>query len=133
MKATSYEPRARTKKKMKDFKKLKVWQQGMEIAKITYDISRELPTQEKFGLVSQITRSATCIPANIAEGHGRGTDKERARFMEIALGSSYELETHIILIGELGFISNDKIDVVLKLIDDEQRMLGSLIKLMRQE
>lgn len=117
---------------MKDFKKLKVWQQGMEIAKSTYAVSSQFPSTEKFGLISQITRAAASIPANIAEGHARGTDKEKARFMEIALGSAYELETHLILAGELGFATGEVQRDLLKLIDEEQKMLSSLIRLMRQ-
>ena len=76
-----------------NFKQLKIWQLGMNIAKAIYEISAKFPSEEKFGLISQIRRCAVSIPSNIAEGSGRGSDKELKHFLEIALGSVYELET----------------------------------------
>lgn len=79
----------------KTHRDLVAWQLGMELAQTCYLLSKLLPSHERFGLVSQITRSATSIPANIAEGYGRGGRPEFARFLGIANGSLKELETHL--------------------------------------
>ncbi len=75
---------------MKNFRRLKIWEQGMEIVKKTYSLSKQLPADERFGLTSQITRAAISIPSNIAEGSSRTTGKDKKRFAEIALGSAFE-------------------------------------------
>jgi len=82
---------------MRNFKKRKIWCLGIEIVKAVYTIARLFPDHEKFGLKSQCQRSAVSIPANIAEGSSRRSKKDQYRFLEIALGSSFELETHFIL------------------------------------
>jgi four helix bundle protein len=73
----------------------------MSLVKKIYILTSQLPNDERFGLISQINRSSVSIPSNIAEGSGRTTDKEFSRFIEIAISSSYELETQLILISEL--------------------------------
>jgi four helix bundle protein len=77
---------------MRDFKKLLIWQQGMIIVDKVYDIILYLPVEEKFGMRSQITRSATAIPANIAEGSAKRSERDYVRFVEISFGSAFELE-----------------------------------------
>jgi len=104
----------------------------MAIATSSYEICEHLPQSEKFGLRSQITRSAVSIPSNIAEGHSRSSDKEKAWFMEIAIGSAFELETQLILISELGFVPNEKVAPVLEKITEEQMMIAALIRKMKQ-
>ncbi len=79
---------------MKDYRKLRVWKKGIEIVKLTYQLTKELPSEEKFNLVSQMNRSAVSIPSNIAEGSSRKSEKDYYRFLEIALGSSFELDTN---------------------------------------
>ncbi len=76
----------------------------MKIAEETYQLSAQFPKEEKFGLKSQIQRAAVSIPSNIAEGSSRNSNKEFAHFLSISLGSSYELETQMILSTEFGFI-----------------------------
>ena len=114
---------------MKNFKELFIWKKGMQIWKQVYMISKKLPDNERFGLVTQINRAAASIPANIAEGSGRNSNKDNARFLYISLGSSFELETflHGILMLEL---LSDPTDVedVLAIIDEEQKMIMSFIK-----
>lgn len=83
---------------MRNFKNLTVWQKGMNLVKEVYFLGKYLPNNEKFGLYSQMTRAAVSIPSNIAEGCGRQSDKEFKRFLEIALGSAYELETQLLLV-----------------------------------
>jgi len=88
---------------MTSHKDLKVWQKGIELVKVIYDITKTFPSNEQFGLTSQIRRCSVSIPSNIAEGCGRNSDKELIHFLYIALGSASELETQIIISQELGF------------------------------
>jgi len=80
-------------KKMKNYKELTVWKRGIELVKAVYIISKQFPSEEKFGIISQITRAAVSIPANIAEGNSRNSDKDYGRFLQIALGSAFEVQT----------------------------------------
>lgn len=107
---------------------LKIWQKSMELTKLVYKIVAELPSDEKYGLVSQIKRSSVSIPSNIAEGAGRNSNKEFKHFLSIANGSAYELQTQLILTTELNLISRDKIQQVLDLIAEVQKMNYSFQK-----
>jgi four helix bundle protein len=78
---------------MKNYKQLIVWQKGIDLVKLSYNLTKELPSEEKFGLCSQINRAAVSIPANIAEGSSRDSDKDYGRFLQIALGSAFEVQT----------------------------------------
>ena len=82
---------------MKNFKELRIWQKGMDIAVNSIQLIKKFPQQEKFGLSSQVTRAAVSIPSNIAEGSSRSSEKEYSRFIEISLGSSFELETQLLI------------------------------------
>ena len=86
---------------MRNFRNLQVWAESMELVKEVYHITEKLPKDEKFGLTSQMRRAAISIPANIAEGSSRRTSVDFARFLDIALGSSFELETYIELIEKV--------------------------------
>jgi four helix bundle protein len=115
---------------MKNFKQLKVWKQGMGIVKQVYTISRFLPDEERYGLRSQMTRAAVSIPSNIAEGSSRQSDPDYRRFLEISLGSSFELETQLLIVKELELAPNSpegSIDRTLAFIEEEQRMISGLI------
>ena len=87
--------------KKHNFREIKIWQEALVIVKEVYAFTSNLPKEEKYGLTSQINRSAVSIPSNIAEGSGRTTNKEFIRFLEIAISSSYELETQLILAEDL--------------------------------
>lgn len=91
---------------MHNFKELKIWQQSKDFVKVVYGITKNFPNEELFGLVSQMNRAAISIPSNIAEGAGRDSDRDFARFLKIALSSTYELETQIIISADLGFITD---------------------------
>lgn len=82
--------------KMRDFKKYDIWNDSMKLVKQVYQFSETLPKEEKFGFVSQMCRAAISIPSNIAEGTSRNSDAEFKRFLEIAIGSSFELETQLL-------------------------------------
>ena len=113
---------------MTTHKDLKVWQKGIELVKNIYHITNTFPKSEQFGLVSQMRRCAVSIPSNIAEGSGRNSDKELLHFLYIALGSSSELETQIIISVELNFLENEKTAECLSILNEIIRMLTSLIK-----
>ena len=112
---------------MRDFKKLEIWKNGIELVKQVYKISYNLPSTEKFGLKSQITRAAVSIPSNIAEGCSRNSEIEFKRFLEIAIGSLFELETQMIIIIELNLIETPKTEKILALIQKEGKMINGLI------
>lgn len=95
----------------------------MKLAKSVYVASALFPTDERFGLTSQIRRSAVSIPSNIAEGAGRDSDKEFLHFLAIANGSVYELETQLLLSGDIGFVANEDLDSILKSVTSLQKML----------
>ena len=97
--------------KKHNFREIKIWQEALVIVKEVYAFTSNLPKEEKYGITSQINRSAVSIPSNIAEGSGRTSNKEFIRFLEIAISSSYELETQLILAQDLFNLStNDLIE-----------------------
>ncbi len=105
-----------------------IWQKGMALVIGVYELSAQLPTDERFGLKSQITRAAVSIPSNIAEGSAKKSKKEYARFLEIALGSLFELETQILMIDQLGYGDKQLRMSLLSVVDEEQKMLMSFIQ-----
>jgi four helix bundle protein len=111
---------------IRSHKDLKVWQAGMELVERIYALARQLPASEKYGLVSQMTRAAVSVPANIAEGHARGTRRDYAQFIAIARGSLMETETYVLLTTRLGFISETEVTELHRLIDEISKMLGAL-------
>ena len=113
---------------MKDFKDLKVWTKSHALTLQIYRSTQDFPKQELFGLVSQMRRSASSIGANIAEGVGRKSDGELARFLHIARGSASELEYHLLLSHDLGFLPLKEFADLTKQADEIQRMLTSLIQ-----
>lgn len=108
--------------KIHNFKELQVWQKAMDLAVFTYQLTGYFPKEEKFGLISQIQRCAISIPSNIAEGSGRVSNKEFQHFISITMGSSFELETQIILAFRFNYITQDQLDEFEKLITPIQKM-----------
>jgi four helix bundle protein len=100
---------------------LKIWQKSMAIVLDIYRLTKSFPSEEKFGLVSQMRRAAVSVPSNIAEGNGRKSDKEFQQFLIIARGSLCELETQIIISKNLGFVSEDMI--ILEKLSELHKML----------
>jgi len=95
--------------KKHNFREIKIWQEALILVKDVYAYSGRLPKEELYGLTSQINRSSVSIPSNIAEGSGRTSNKEFIRFLEIAIASSYELETQLILAEEIFGLSSKNI------------------------
>ena len=108
-----------------NFRELNIWKNGIILTKEVYDLSIKLPDDEKYGLKSQIKRCSSSIPSNIAEGSGRGTVKDFNHFLNISLGSSYELETQLVLINLLFEINNE--EIIIK-INELQRMIKGFQK-----
>ena len=99
----------------------------MEIVYATYDVVEHLPATEKFGLRSQCSRAAVSIPSNIAEGSARNSIAHFIQYLETALGSTYELETQIIIIQSRFDISDELTSKLIGLVEEEKKMLGSYI------
>ena len=118
---------------MHNFKELKVWQLSRDLVKEIYEVTAEFPSSEKYGLVSQLRRCTVSVPTNIAEGSGRNTDKDFAHFLNISLGSAYELETLLILSFDVNLISEDMLNKFSTKISEIQKMTFGLIKTLRQE
>lgn len=112
---------------MRDFKKLLIWKKAMEVVSAVYKSVEKFPKEERYGLRSQVTRSAVSIAANIAEGSAKSSQKEYKYYTEVALGSSYELETHMLIVEKLGWLLAEEVKEILGLIEEEQRMLSSFI------
>lgn len=112
---------------MRNFKQLLIWQKGFQIAVKSYNVVASFPKEEKYSITSQITRSAVSIPSNIAEGSSRSSMKDYNRFLEISLGSSFELETQLLIAEAVNFGGKEKRDDLLKDIDEEQKMIMSFM------
>ncbi len=113
---------------LRNFKDLHVWQKSYKLCLKVYELTPKFPDEEKYGLTSQIKKSAVSIPSNIAEGYGRKTTADYVRMLYISYGSVCELETQILLAGDLGFIEKDDRDPLSTDIDEVERMLKALIK-----
>ncbi len=90
-------------------KDLEVWKRSIDLVLEIYNLTKELPKEEKYGLISQIKRSSVSIPSNIAEGAARSSTKEFIRFLDIANGSLSELETQLIIVNKLGFFQTEEL------------------------
>ena len=111
---------------MKSYRELGVWQKAMNLAEACYRITKAFPDSEKFGLISQICRAATSVPANIAEGQGRQHTKEFLHHLSIAYGSLAELETHLMLSQRIGFLPEMALGKLLAQTEEVGKMLNGL-------
>src|SRR6476660_2544923 len=107
---------------MRNFKELKIWQKGIEIAVKTYKLTDTFPKEDKFGICQQMNNAGTSIPSNIAEGSSRKSEKDYARFIEIALGSNFELETQLIIAEQLQKGNQSLLQELKVELLDQQRM-----------
>ena len=112
---------------MKNFKQLRIWQNGFNIAINAYKLIEAFPKEERYTLSNQITKAAVSIPSNIAEGSSRSSEKDYGRFIEISLGSSFELETQVLISEVLGFGKAELRKVILADIERENIMLHSFL------
>jgi four helix bundle protein len=113
---------------LKDFKELKVWSKAHETTLSVYRVTQHFPKEELFGLTSQMRRAASSIGANIAEGCGRRSDGELARFLTISRSSAVELEYHLLLARDLKLLATATFLALARQVDEIQRMLTTLIQ-----
>lgn len=113
---------------MNSYRDLIVWQKSMDLVTLIYKLVVDLPENEKFGLTSQIKRSAISIPSNIAEGYGRNYRKDYSRFLQIARGSLFENQTQLEISVNLDFIKAQDLNEIKELSIEVEKMLNSLIK-----
>lgn len=113
---------------MNRFKELLVWQKAIDLAVEVYRITENLPKEERYGLISQINRSVISIPSNIAEGAGRNTNKDFNNFLGMAQGSSFELETQLIISNRLNYVSKDDFQNIETQLEHIQNMIAKLKK-----
>lgn len=94
---------------MHNYKNLHIWQDGIKLAQRIYEITSKFPSNEKYGIISQMTRAVVSIPSNIAEGSGRSSNKEFANFLSIAIGSIFELHTQITICKQIGYLDAETV------------------------
>ena len=112
---------------MHNFKKLNIWVKAIALVKEVYLLTNKFPKAEQYGLVSQIQRAAVSIPANIAEGSAKSSNKDFTRFLEFSLGSIFELETMTIISKELNYLSEEAFNSIDKQIQEVQKMIISFM------
>jgi four helix bundle protein len=112
--------------KIESHRDLIVWQKAMDLVVLVYRLVERFPKTETYRLVAQLTRSAASVPANIAEGHARGSAKDYANFLSIARGSLMETETLVMLAVRLNYVTNEQAGPVLALITEISKMLTTL-------
>ena len=108
---------------MHNFKKLDIWTKSMDLASEIYSLTNTFPSNERFGLISQMQRSAVSIPSNIAEGSAKSSNKDFSRFLEISIGSSFELETQLILALKLNYVEEGIYNSTQNNINELQKMI----------
>ncbi len=107
---------------MHRFKDLEIWKKSRLFCSSVYEITSKFPESEKFGLTNQLRRASVSIPSNIAEGSSRNSNKDFSRFLQITLGSAYEIETQLLIASDIKFITKEELD---KLMNE----LNSIIKM----
>jgi len=112
---------------MRNFRELDIWKDAIVLVQEVYVLIEVLPNIEKFGLQSQISRCVVSIPSNIAEGSAKSSQKDFVRFLEISLGSAFELETQLIICGNIGFIPEIKVSAMIGKLHILQKRINSLI------
>ena len=118
---------------MHNFKELNVWKDAKDFSVYIYRLTRTFPESETYGIISQINRSAVSIPSNIAEGAGRNSNKDFSRFINIAIGSSFELETQLMIAYEIDFIEKKTFDEINEKLGLIQKRLVSFNKYLKSK
>ena len=113
---------------VRDFHELKVWVKAHRLVVSIYEVTQPFPSEERFGLTRQIRRTAVSIPSNIAEGCGRNTEPEMARFLDIASGSASELDYQILLARDLRYLDEDNYQKLAHQVQEVRRMLYAFMK-----
>jgi four helix bundle protein len=109
-----------------NFKNLKVWQKAVDLAVNVYELTKSFPSEERFGITSQMRRSSVSIPSNIAEGTARNSSKSFSNCLDISLGESFELETQGIIANRVGILSQEKFTTFSEDLSEVQKMIIGL-------
>ncbi|MFC0875468.1 four helix bundle protein [Saccharicrinis sp. FJH2] len=117
---------------MHNYLELKIWQQARSLVKSIYTLTESIDQNQQYVLISQMQRAVLSIPSNIAEGAGRHTNKEFVRFLSIANGSAFELETQLFLCIDLGYVSEENINPIIKDLKEIQKMIYRLSESLKQ-
>ena len=107
---------------MHQFKELQIWKKSRLFCSKIYNVTASFPSEEKFGIINQLRRASVSIPSNIAEGSSRNSNKDFARFLEIAIGSAYEVETQLLISSDLGFINEENTTELINLLEEITKM-----------
>lgn len=118
---------------MRNFREIKVWEKAHSLTLEIYKATSKFPREETYGLTSQLRRSSSSIPTNIAEGFGRGGNAELARFLQISMGSACEVEYQILLAKDLTFLSSIIYEHLQERVVEVKRMLGALLTKVRSD
>ena len=110
---------------MHDYKNLKFWQRAMDMAQMVFELTKDFPQEERYGLTSQLRRAAVSVPSNIAEGAGRGTNADFKRFLDIANASLNEVETQLLLAERFCLTKKENIEKICIEVDQIQKMIYS--------
>ncbi|CAM3945961.1 four helix bundle protein [Flavobacterium weaverense] len=117
---------------IKSYKDLLIWQKGIRIVCLVYQLVKSFPKEELYALTSQLKRASVSIPSNIAEGYGRNTQKSFNHFLDISRGSLFEIETQLLIANELGFIIDQTLyKEILGQIEEESKMINSFSKTLK--
>jgi four helix bundle protein len=116
---------------LKSFQELETWKKAHDLTLAVYSVTRGFPQDERFGLISQLRRSTSSVPANIAEGFGRRSTKDFIRYLEIASGSLEETRYHLILARDLGYMKPAEFASMTSRCNETGKLLGALIRSLR--
>lgn len=112
---------------MRNFRKYEVWNRAIQLSKDVYQITESFPDKEKFALSNQVQRAAVSVASNIAEGASRNSETEFIRYLEIAIGSAFEVETQLIIAHKIGYVSNERLDLEIENLHILQKQLNQFI------
>ncbi len=118
---------------MHNFKKLSIWAKSMDFVTDIYRTTNTFPSSERFGLVSQLQRAAVSVPANIAEGSAKSSNKDFARFLEIAIGSTFEVETELVVSFNLNYINAEQLNQLVDKLSELQKMIIGFKEKLKQQ
>lgn len=107
---------------MHRFKELEIWKKSRLFCTEIYAITSNFPNDEKFGIINQLRRASVSIPSNIAEGSSRNSNIDFSRFLEIAIGSAYEIETQLLIASDLGFLNQEKAEFLISQLEEIIKM-----------
>ena len=118
--------------KIRTYRDLIVWQKAFRLVARVYECCRDFPKHEIYGLLGQVRRAAVSVPSNIAEGTARSTRKEYGHFLDMAMGSLFELQTHLLLAQELKYLSKEAFEGLDDAGREIERMLSAMIRKLRK-